>query len=49
MKLNNIIDDVNGEPKVGDTLEMLKKVLRRRKVVKNHEELFGKDTNTYYV
>ena len=38
MKLKDLIEDVNGEPKVGDTLEMLKKELRRMKVVENHEE-----------
>ena len=49
MKLKDVIEDVNGEPKVGDTLEMLKKELRRMKVVENREELFGKDTTSYYV
>ena len=40
---------VIGEPKEGDTLEILKKELRRRKVVENHEELFSKDTTAYHV
>ena len=32
-KLEDVIEDVNGEPNIGDTLEMLKKELRRMKVV----------------
>ena len=47
MKLKDVIEDVNGEPKVGDTLEMLKKELRRMKVVENHEESLSKDITTY--
>ncbi len=46
MKLQDIIEDADDEPKVGDTLEMLKKELRIIKVVVNCEEPF---TNTYYV
>ena len=48
MELKDVID-VEGKPKVGDTLEMLKKELRRMKVVENREELFSKDTIAYYV
>ena len=35
MKLKDVIEDINGEPKVGDNLDMLKKELRRMKVVEN--------------
>ena len=46
MKLKDVIEDIDGNPRAGDTLEMLKKELRRMKVVKNCEELF---TSTYHV
>ena len=49
MKLKDVIEDVISEQKVGDTLEMLKTKLRRMKVVENHDEPFGRSTNSYYV
>ena len=48
MKLKDVIEDVNGEPKVGDTLEMLRKKLRRMKVVENCDEPFS-NSYSYYV
>ena len=49
MKLKDVIEDVNGNSKEGDTLEMLKKELRRMKVVENREEPFKNENTTYYV
>ena len=46
MKLKDVIEDIDGNPREGDTLEMLKKELRRMKVVENHEEPFS---YIYYV
>ena len=46
MKLKDVIEDIDDNPRAGDTLEMLKKELRRMKAVKICEEPF---TNTYYV
>ena len=46
IKLKDIIEDIDGNPRAEDTFEMLKKELKRMKVVENCEEPF---TNTYYV
>ena len=53
--LRDILEDADGNPKAGETLELMKKELKRMKVAENREELFkkGKATNyvedTYYV
>ena len=41
MRLKDVIEDVNGNPKAGDTLEMIKKELRKIKLqrTKNKEQL----------
>ena len=49
MKLKDVIEDVNGNPKDGDTLELMKKELRKMKVVENHEEPFKNENTTYYI
>ena len=49
MKLKDVIEDVNGNPKGGDTMEFMKKELRKIKVVENCEEPFKKENTTYYV
>ena len=49
MRLRDVIEDVNVNPKAGDTLEMMKKELRKMKVVENREELFKKESKTYFV
>ena len=50
------MEDADGNPKAGDTLELMKKELKRMKVVENREEPFKKgiatnyvDEDTYYV
>ena len=49
MKLKDLIEDVNGNPKEGNTFEMMKKVLKKIKVDENCEEPFTKENNNYYV
>ena len=49
MRLKDVIEDVNGNPKAGDILEMMKKDLRKMKVVENTEELFKKEGRSYCV
>ena len=44
-----MIEDVNGNPRVGDTLELMNKALRKMKVVENREEPFQNENTTYYV
>ena len=46
MKLKDVIEDIDGNPKGGNTLEQLKKELRRIKVAENRKEPF---TDTFYV
>ena len=46
MKLKDVIEDVDGNPKEGNTFEMMKKVLKKMKVDENHEEPFIKENNT---
>ena len=48
MKLRDFIEDMNGNQRAGDTLEMMKKELRKIRVVENREESFKKDNKTYY-
>ena len=49
MTLRDVIDDVNGSPKVGNTIELMKKELRKMKIVENHKEPLKKESKTYYV
>ena len=48
--LRDVLEDVDGNPKEGDMLELTKKELRKMKVAENREEPFkGKEgTTTYY-
>ena len=47
--LRDILEDADGNPKAGDTLELMKKELKIMKVVENREEPFKKDIATNYV
>ena len=49
--LRDILEDVDGNPKEGDTLEMMKKELKKMKVAENREEPFKekKGTTTNYL
>ena len=49
MRWKNIIEDVNGNPKDGDTLELMKKEIRKMKVLEDREEPFKKENKTFYV
>ena len=40
MRLRDVIEDVNWNLRAGDTLEMIKKELRKMKVVENRQEPF---------
>lgn len=48
MRLKDVIEDVNKIPKVWDTLEMMKKELRKMKVEENHEWSFVKENKMFY-
>ena len=48
MKLKDVIEDVDGNPKDGDILELMKKELKRMNVVENREEPLGKKEKTYF-
>ena len=43
----DIIEDVDGNPKAGDTMETMKKELKKLKVAENREEPFMKETKMY--
>ena len=49
-KLRDILEDVDGNPREGEMLELMKKDLRKMKVADNREEPFKKKegTTTYY-
>merc|ERR1711867_417813 len=47
--LGDILEDADGNPKVGDTLELMKNELKRMKVVENREEPFKKGIATNYL
>ena len=49
MRLKDKIEDVNGNPKVGDTLEMMEKELVKMKAEENHKNSFEKDSKTFYM
>ena len=48
IRLKDLLEDVDGNPKAGDTMEDMKKELKRLKVAENREEPFMKETKTYY-
>jgi len=48
VRLKDILEDVDGNPKAGDTMETMKKELKRLKGAENHEEPFVKETKMYY-
>ena len=48
MRLKDVLVDINSEPKAGDTMELMKKELRKIKVAENHEEPFVKEIKTHY-
>ena len=47
--LRDILEDADGNPKAGETLELMKKELKRMKVVENREEPFKKGIATNYL
>ena len=48
MRLRYVIEDVNSNPKAGNTIVLMNKELRKMKVVENWEEPFKKESKTYY-
>ena len=46
MKFKDVIEDVDGNPKAGDTLELMKKELKKMKVAEYREEHFRKEKKT---
>ena len=48
LRLKDILEDVEGNPKDGDTMEAMKKELKRLKIAENREEPFAKETKMYY-
>ena len=48
LRLKDILEDTEGNPKEGETMEAMKKELKRLKVAENREEPFAKETKTYY-
>ena len=46
--LRDILEDGDGNPKEGETLELMKRELKRMKVAENREEPFKKKEMTYY-
>ena len=47
--LRDILEDVDGNPRVGETVELMKKELRKMKVAENTEEPFKKEQKAFYV
>ena len=47
--LRDILEDADGNPRAGETLELMKKELKRMKVVENREEPFKKGIATNYI
>ena len=48
IRLKDLLEDVDGNPRDGDTAENMKKELKRLKVAENCEEPFQKENKTYY-
>ena len=44
-----MIEDANGNPKLGDTTELMRKELKKMKVIENQNEVFKKEDTTYYI
>ena len=49
MRLKDVIEDVNGNTKARDSLEMMQKELRKMKVIENRDEPFKKESKAYFV
>ena len=49
MRLKDVIEDRNGNPKAEDTLGIMKKKLRKMTVLENREEPFKKESRAYFV
>ena len=50
LRLKDILEDTEGNPKEGETTEAMKKELKRLKIVENREEPFAvKETKAYYM
>ena len=47
--LRDVLEDVDGNPKEGETIELMKKELRKMKVAENREEPFKKGIATNYI
>ena len=45
----DILEDADGNPRAGDTLELMKKEIKRMKVIENREEPFKKGIATSYL
>ena len=48
LRIKDILEDVEGNPKDGNTMEAMKKELKRLKIAENREEPFAKETKTFY-
>ena len=48
LRLKDILETRDGNPKEGETMEEMKKELKRLKVIKNREEPFTKETRAFY-
>ena len=48
LRLKDILEDADGNPKPGNTMEAMKKELKKLKVAENREEPFAKETKTFY-
>ena len=49
LRLKDVIEDANGNPKLGDTTELMRKELKKMKVIENRNEVFKNKNTTYYV
>ena len=47
-RLKDLLEDVDGNPRAGETMENMKKELKRLKVIENREEPFNKETQAFY-
>ena len=48
LRLKDILEDADGNPKPGNTMEAMKKELKKLKLAQNHEKHFAKETKTFY-
>ena len=49
LRLKDILETRDGNPKEGETMEEMKKELKRLKVIENREEPFSKETRAFYM